>query len=357
MFWTEDLSARKREILRAIIDDYINTAQPVGSRLLAKKHSLGLSSATIRNEMADLEELGYIAQPHTSAGRVPSDKGYRVYVDHLMQLTEISIEEAKLIKDELQEKIFELNKLIMKASKLVSNITGYTSIAVTPQMKKIIIKAVQVVPIEKGRALIVLVAEAGVVQNDIIQIPQNVEPEMLIRISNIFNEKLAGLNLEQINLPVIQDIQLELDIGAKKELILPVLNGIVRCIEKMDTSEVYINGTTNLLNYPEFNDLIRAKELLEVLEQTESLKDMLKNALSSKSLRVKIGTENDNERIKNCSLITGTYTLGNMTQGSISVIGPTRMDYGKVITSMQYVKRLIDKEIEKILTDIRKDDS
>jgi len=347
------LDDRKRRILQAIIDDYIDTAEPVGSRTVARKHELGLSSATIRNEMADLEEMGFLAQPHTSAGRIPSDKGYRFYVNELMRERVISAEEAECIKQALEIRINEMNQLIRQASMILSKITKYTSIATAPQLKKSILKAVQVVPIQQGRALVIVVTNANVVRNSFIKIPDNVTADMLIMMSNMLNNKLNGLTMDQISSNILLDIERELSIS--KEILMPVIDGIIDSINNIDYSDVYLEGTTNILNFPEFMDIVKAKEFLNVLDEKEKIYKILNNKKGIENIGVQIGTENDIQQVKDCSLVTATYSIGNVVLGTIGVIGPTRMEYAKVISSMNYLKRKLNEEILKYIGDI--DDS
>lgn len=344
------LDERKLNILRAIINDYIDTAEPIGSRSIAKKHELGLSSATIRNEMADLEEMGYLEQPHTSAGRVPSDKGYRIYVDKLIQLPQIEIEEIQQVSKALDIKINELGQLIRQASAILSKVTKYTSVAITPELDQSKLKAVQVVPIENGKALIVVVTNTGVVKNTIIKINEKIAPDAVIRVSNIVNDKLTGLTVEEINLPLIRD--LEVQIGLSKEIVLPILNGIADCIVQMDSSEVYLDGAKNIFNYPEFRDIAKAKEFLDVLEEKDVIQKLLKTAYlkgAEEELTIQIGRENEIPEINTCTLLTTTYSVGDKVIGSIGVIGPTRMEYSRVIASMNFIKKRMNEEIYKLI--------
>lgn len=341
------LDDRKRSILRAIIDDYIDTAEPIGSRTIARKHELGLSSATIRNEMADLEEMGYLAQPHTSAGRVPSDKGYRLYVDNLMKLRDLSDEEVESIREAMEVRINEMSQLIRHASVVLSRITKYTSMAINPQLKQSVLKAVQVVPIEPGKGLVIVVTNAGVVRNSMVNLPENVAPDYLIKISNILNEKLNGFTLEQLDPQLIKEIENE--IGASKEILIPILSGVEECVCLIDNPEIYLDGTTNIFNYPEFRDIIKAKGFLNVLDEKEILRKLLNNRREEQGVNVKIGSENIVDEIKECSLVTATYSLGDIVIGSIGVIGPTRMEYPRVISSMNHIRKRINQEIVKLI--------
>jgi heat-inducible transcriptional repressor len=341
------LDDRKKRILQAIIDDYIDTAEPIGSRTIARKHELGLSSATIRNEMADLEEMGFLAQPHTSAGRIPSDKGYRLYVDELMQVRELSFEEIESIKNALEIKISEMSQLIKQASAIISRITKYTSMAITPMMMKSTLKAIQVVPVESGKALVVVVTNANTVRNCLIKVPENILPGSMIKISNMLNDKLSGLAIDQINLRFIRETANE--IGVPNDVLIPILQGAYDCIDQVDNSEVYLDGATNIFNFPEFRDVTRAKEFLNVLDEKGIMLKLLSVCNETKGINIQIGNESGIREIKECSLVTATYSLGDIVIGSLGVIGPTRMEYSKVISSLDYIRKKINAEIGRLL--------
>ena len=341
------LDERKKRILRAIIDDYIDTAEPIGSRTIARKHELGLSSATIRNEMADLEEMGFLAQPHTSAGRVPSDKGYRLYVDQLMKVNELSREEIEGIKNAMEVKINELSQLIRQASAVMSRITRYTSMATKPQVMKSTFKAVQAVPIETGKALVIVVANTGVVRNNLVKIPEWVQPDFLIRISNLLNDKLKGLTIEQIDPGIIQDIEQELTVP--REVLMPILTGMAECIGQVDNQEIFLEGTTNIFNYPEFRDIVKAREFLSILDEKDLVSKIMNWDVKNEAITVRIGSENGVEGIRDCSLITATYSVGDVVIGSLGIIGPTRMEYPRVISSMNYIRKKINQELSKLI--------
>lgn len=342
-----NMDERKRRILQAIIDDYIDTAEPIGSRTIARKHELGLSSATIRNEMADLEEMGYLAQPHTSSGRIPSDKGYRLYVDQLMQVHELETDDIEKIKSAMEQRINELSQLIRQASAVLSRFTKYTSMAITPQMKTSTIKAVQVVPIEDGKAMVIVVTNAGIIRNRLVKISENVPADILIMVSNMINSKLTGLTIEKVNITLIRD--LEKEIGISAETLLPILDGVADCINMIDNPEVYIEGTTNIFNHPEFRDMVKARDFMNILDEKASLCRMLFDSIESGGIVVRIGMENDISEIRECSLVTVNYNFADTFVGTIGIIGPTRMEYPKVISSMSLIRRLINKEVNRIL--------
>lgn len=350
VFFDDVLDERKRRILRAIIDDYIDTAEPIGSRTIARKHELGLSSATIRNEMADLEEMGYLAQPHTSAGRVPSDKGYRLYVDQLMRVNKLSNEDIEGIRRAMEIKINELSQLIRQASVIMSRVTRYTSMATTPHLSISTFKAVQAVPIEIGKALVIVVTNAGIVRNNLIKIPDWVTPDFLIHVSNVLNEKLKGLNINQVDSTLISEMQMEL--SASNEVLLPIINGVAECINQIDNIDILLDGAMNILNYPEFKDVVKAKEFLSILDEREMISKILnRKEQKNDGIVIKIGSENDVQGIKDCSLVTATYSLGDLVIGSIGVIGPTRMEYPRVISSMNYIRKIINQELKKLVDD------
>ena len=351
------LDDRKRKILKVIVDDYINTAEPVGSRTLARKHEIGLSSATIRNEMADLEELGLLEQLHTSSGRRPSDEGYRFYVDELLHgdslYNELSIEEMERIKEAMEIRIDELNGLIRKAASVIANVTNYTAVAVVSGMSKSEIKAVQIVPIEKNKALVILVTKEGTVKNNMVRLDIEVLPDILIDVSIIFNKILKGLTIEEITEDVITNIRNIAGDKLPDNVVINLLNGIIDCIHQIDNKQIYLDGTNNILNFPEFGDIEKAKEFLNLLEAEELVDNILKeNTKTNDDICIQIGKENKSDLIKDCSLITTTYGIDGNVIGTIGIIGPKRMEYSKVISVMNWVKKKINEDILKILGDI-----
>ncbi|AGC69005.1 heat-inducible transcription repressor HrcA [Thermoclostridium stercorarium subsp. stercorarium DSM 8532] len=345
------LSERKKQILKTLVDDYIRTAQPVGSRTISRKHELGLSSATIRNEMADLEEMGYISQPHTSAGRVPSDKGYRFYVDHLMQVQALKMEEIRQIRDAIERKINEINTLIRRASDIISSITGYASVALSPSLSKASLKSVQVLPVDEKKLLIVIVTSAGVVKNHVIRVNNEIEinHDALTILTNYLQKKLNGLIIENIELPLINDVQTET--GVSDEIIDPVMEGLKKCMQEADDTELIMNGITNLLNHPEFSDVIKVKELFELFNEQHTIKSLMSAAMKKGKINVQIGMENEHEVMRDCSVVTTVYNLGDTELGTLGIIGPTRMYYSRVFSAMNYLRNLINSEILRIIND------
>jgi len=346
MAWENELNDRKKTILKSIIDVYIQSAQPVGSRTIARKHDLGLGSATIRNEMADLEELGYITQPHTSAGRIPSDKGYRFYVDHLMQAHQLAQEEILQIKQAMEDRVEELNQLFKKACSIISSFTGYPTIVMSPQLSGALIKSVQVVAIDDKHLLVVVVVEGGIVRNKVVKHNEVVDDGNLIRLTNVLNAKLSGEKLCNVTMPMASDLAIVTNLP--EPLITLVLDAIQECIRRIENIDVYLDGVTNLLNYPEFSDLLKAREIFELLNEQDVIDTLVKRAMAERKLQVRIGSENEIDPLKELSVVTTVYGREGRSTGAISIIGPTRMTYGRVVSSILYMKELIDKEIMRI---------
>lgn len=341
------LDERKKAILKAVINDYINTAEPIGSRTVAKKHELGLSSATIRNEMADLEELGYLYHPHTSAGRVPSDKGYRIYVDELMNIAKLTPQETRSIRDSMEFRINEIGQLVKHISTIISRITRYTTMSITPGLKDVIIKAVQVVPIDTSEVLVIVVAGAGIVRNCLVKLPVAISADNIIMISNILGNKLTGLSADKINTGITGVIEKEIHIP--NNVLKAIVIGVENCIHQIDSSELYLEGATKIFNFPEFRDVIKAQEFLSILDEKDFLHDMLQMYNGNKDIRIRIGAENEREEIKDYSVIMATYSINDEVLGSIGVIGPTRMEYSKVISSLNYIRKRITEDFSEVV--------
>lgn len=339
----EELDYRKMSILKAVIDDYIETREPVGSRTIAKKYGMGLSSATIRNEMADLEELGYLSQPHTSAGRIPSEKGYRLYVDKLMQLEdrlgfEPTAEELEDVKVRMQHEIGEMSDQIRVASELVSRLTEYTSIAISGAADGTQrIKALQVVPVEPGKALAVIVLDDDSVKNAVIQHDKAITPETLMNVSTHCNLLFAGHRVEEISMNMINSVSEAT--GVARTALMPVIDGIFECIKKASDAEVHTEGAVKFLSHPEFSDVGKAKGILELLNRDDLMIDLIKECSTSDGLVIRIGSENKIEELNECSVVTATYSVNGVKLGTIGVLGPTRMDYPRVVAALEYVRK------------------
>ncbi len=343
----DNISVRKKKILKAIIQEHILTAEPVGSRTLAKNYDFGVSSATIRNEMADLEDMGYLEQPHTSAGRIPSDKGYRFYVDVLM-------DQKKVISTNLQhslEKLYQeeqgVKDIISATVKMVSNLTHYTAMVSEPQLEKSKIRKVQLLQVSSKSLMIILITDTGMVNNKIINLDKDLTTKQIRYINNFMVNKLQGMNLHDLDQKFLQDLERELQnrIDISRQLIDIINNELEILVEPADL-QIYLGGTSYILDQPEFNDLETLKQVLNILDTEDTLRRLL-GSVSEEGIEVKIGHENQLEEIQNCSLVFATYSLNSKAVGKIGVIGPTRMKYPQVISTVDFVADMLGEIISK----------
>jgi heat-inducible transcriptional repressor len=334
---------RKIKILQAIINDYIRTGDPVGSRTIAKNYNLGIGSATIRNEMADLEDMGYLEQPHASAGRIPSSKGYRLYVDKLMDNQRITVEEDLKIKQYIIDSaMLEVDKIVRQTSALLSELTKLTCVIESPSVKKSFVKSIQLIKIDDYNLVSVFLTDTGLIKNHIMKLNSGVPPiETLMRINQVINNRLVNLSIEEINLEVINN--LKKDLGEYEEIFNAILPVLYETLNVSDSSEVFLEGTTNIFNYAEYNDIDKAKEILSLFNDKESIMDLFN---PSENITISIGDENYKEQAKDCSIISAEYSFGDRPIGKIGLIGPRRINYSKVITIMAEVI----KELNNILS-------
>lgn len=326
------LTNRQLLILQVIINDFIQSARPVGSRTLSKKDEITFSSATIRNEMADLEELGFIEKTHSSSGRIPSEKGYRYYVDHLLSPVKLTKTDLDLIHSIFKEKIFELEKTVQKSAQILSDLTNYTSIVLGPTLSENYLKQIQIVPIQPDKAVAILVTNTGHVENRTINFPAKVDLADIEKLVNILNDRLAGVPMDELNERIFKEVVTYLRRHiANYDSILESLRSTFHPAAHVE--KLFFGGKINMLNQPEFHDIERVRSLLSLIEKEQ---DVLKLFQSSKAgISIKIGKENDYEEMENCSLITATYTVDTKQIGSIAIIGPTRMNYSRVVSLPQ----------------------
>ncbi len=335
-----ELDDRKLKILQAIIKTYLETGEPVGSRTISKYTDLNLSSATIRNEMSDLEEMGYIIQPHTSAGRIPSDKGYRLYVDTLMESKE---QEVTDMRNDLIEKADRLENLLQQVAKLLAMNTNYTSMVTKPRYNSYVVKFLQISEIEADKLLLVIVLNDNVVKNRIINCNINMDNEVVLKLNIVLNTFLQGLGIEAINIGLIQ--QLKDQVGEYSDIVSTILDEIARAIKEEGEPEIYTSGATNILKYPELSDKEKASELLYTFEEKKLLKELITDKFSdeeNRGIQVYIGNETPIESMKDCSLVTATYELKEGVYGKVGIIGPKRMDYEKVVKTLQNLMTQLD---------------
>ncbi|AVM70279.1 heat-inducible transcription repressor HrcA [Lachnospiraceae bacterium oral taxon 500] len=339
------LDERKQEILKAIINNYFETALPVGSRTISKQYNLGVSPATIRNEMSDLEELGFIIQPHASAGRIPSDKGYRLYVDMVMQLQKS--EYRKLVYlEELKASAGRIEDLLKSIAKRLAEETNYATLVSTPQYKKTRIRNIQLVEVSSQDLLVIVVAERNQVKDHLIHLEQPVNQELLTRLSVCINQELRGMSLEDIDLNCIHRIKG--NDSQEQRIMSEVLDVIFRAIQQMDEADIFTYGASNMMKLPEFQDVSKASSIMRALEQEEILEDIINTTFESDDGNVKIviGEENNIQDLKDLSLITTSYHINGEKAGAIAIIGPKRMDYENTISNL----RVLIKDIDELLT-------
>ena len=342
-----DLDERKLKILQAIIRNYLETGEPVGSRTISKYTDLNLSSATIRNEMADLEELGYIVQPHTSAGRIPSDKGYRLYVDQMLAEKEEKLDhatqEVKEMHQMLLEKEDKIESILKQMAKMLAVNTNYATLVTAPQVKGNKIKFLQLSRVDVGQLLATIVVEGNVIKNNMIHVEKSLDDETLLKLNILLNTNLNGLPIEDINLAMIT--KLKQQAGIYDGIIAEVMDAVAAVIRENDDIEIYTSGANNIFKYPELSDNQRASELINTLEEKQMLTELVQDSMADENntgIQVYIGNETPVQTMKDCSVVTATYELEEGVKGTIGIIGPRRMDYDKVISTLTTLKSQLD---------------
>lgn len=339
----EHLDERKLKILQAIIKNYLETGEPVGSRTISKFTDLNLSSATIRNEMADLEEMGYILQPHTSAGRIPSDKGYRLYVDTMMETKEQEVEGMKAM---LIEKADRMENLLEQVTRMLAANTNYAAMVTTPMYRSRKVKFIQLTEVDELQILAIVVIEGNIVKNKMITTTHPVEREMILKLNILLNTYLQGLDLSEINLDVISQIKEQSEgLGA---VVSDILDVIAQAISEEDKVKVYTSGAMNMLKYPELGDNNNVSQLLYALEEKKEITELMrKESEDGNEIQVYIGNETTMESMKDCSVVTATYELTDGIYGKIGIVGPKRMDYEKVVAALKTIRTQLDEIYKK----------
>ena len=331
------LDDRKKKVLQAIVEEYINTAEPVSSNALISKYGLECSSATIRNEMADLEKKGLLDKMHTSSGRVPSAKGYRYYVDELLKDDNISLEEVKYISDKLETKVNEIEDLTKITASTISEITHYTTVTIGPKTDEQIIKEIKFVLLGSRMILAVIMTDTGMVKETIIKFDEDVNEKQVETINYMFNNKLKGKPIETINQPLEEYLYNEMK--GMVGVIKPIITQIKKVL--FEENEIHLQGARKELDLPEFNSLQVAKNFMNILDEKELIADML-NSGFAEDINVYIGGEDEKEQLKDFSVVTFKHKIGNKDMGTIGIIGPKRMDYSKVISVMKYISKKLN---------------
>lgn len=341
----QGLSERKLKILHAIIQTYLETGEPVGSRTISKYTDMNLSSATIRNEMADLEEMGYIIQPHTSAGRIPSDKGYRLYVDMLMEQKEQELNE---LQEQMLDKADKMEQLLKQAAKVLASSTNYATMVSTPMNSANKLKFIQLSMVDPEQVIAVIVLGGNVIKNKIIPIEEPISNENLLKLNMLLNTTLNGMAIEEINLGLIA--RLKEQAGIHSEVIGNVLDAVADAIQIDEDMQIYTSGATNIFKYPELSDKQSAQEIISAFEEKQQLTELVTQTLSREDntgIQVYIGDETPVQTMKDCSVVTATYELGEGMKGTIGIIGPKRMDYEYVLRSMKRLQNELDQMFHK----------
>ena len=328
------------KILQAIIRNYLETGEPVGSRTISKYTDLNLSSATIRNEMADLEELGYILQPHTSAGRIPSDKGYRLYVDEMMAEKEKEVEEMKVL---LLEKEQKLDTMLKQTARALADNTNYATMITAPTLHHNKLKFIQLSRVDADQILAVIVVEGNVIKNNILSVSEELSDETLLKLNLLLNTNLNGLSMEEINLGMIAALKQQA--GIHSQIVSDVIDAVAEAIKADDDLEIYTSGANNIFKYPELSDHQKASEIITAFEDKQELCEMMEESLAEENgtgIQVYIGDEVKLRSMKDCSVVTATYELEEGMKGTIGIIGPKRMDYEKVVGTLKNLKQQLD---------------
>lgn len=335
-----ELDERKKKILQAVIRNYLETGEPVGSRTISKYTDLNLSSATIRNEMADLEEMGYILQPHTSAGRIPSDKGYRLYVDTMMEEKEREVVEMKEMLVERQDK---METLLKQVAKVLAQNTQYATMISAPQVKRNKLKFIQLSRVDANQILAVIVIEGNVIKNNILSVDEELSDETLLKLNILLNTHLNGLAIDEINLAMISVMKQKA--GIHSDIVSEVIDAVAEGIRAEEDLEIYTSGTNNIFRYPELADQQKASELINTFEEKQLLGELLQdnsNEGENTGIQVYIGSESPVQSMRDCSVVTATYELGDGMKGTIGIVGPKRMDYDKVVRTLRTLQTQLD---------------
>lgn len=335
------LDSRKKRVLQAIIEEYINTAEPVSSASITINHGLNCSSATIRNDMAELEKDGYLDKPHTSAGRVPSEKGYRFYVDELLNDENISLDEIQFIKSRLETKVNEIEDLTKITTNTISELTHYATVAIGPKTIEQSIEDIKFVLLGSRVLMAVILTDSGSIKESIIKFDEDITLSQVENLNFIFNNKLRGKPLGKIDKPMEEYITSEMN--NQINVIKPIIDHMNKAIG--ETEQLYLEGTSKIFDFPEFNKIDTARNFLNILDTKETMIDLL-NTGFAKDINVYIGDENSSDELKDFSIVTFKHTVGNKDLGTIGIIGPKRMDYSKVISVMKYISKNLNNQLK-----------
>ncbi|MFH1892452.1 MAG: heat-inducible transcriptional repressor HrcA [Candidatus Zixiibacteriota bacterium] len=335
-----DMNDREKQILAALIDQYVKTAQPVGSRVLANKYGLGISPATIRNTLQDLEEIGLVAQPHTSAGRIPTDLGYRVYVDLLLKPVELTFNEQQLIKQKIKSQYTPIEQILEQTSRILAEITDQLGVSISPQLDKAVLTRMEMIPVAERKLLIVIAVRSGLVKTILMEVDSDLSPVMVAETSRLLNEKLTGLTLGEIRTTVAERFK-DVKLGDPK-LIKVFTESVSVMSAGIDRESVHVDGASNIIRQPEFRDQKNLDQLLGVIEKRQPIADAVSSVSLQDGIVVTIGKEANLGNFEMCSMVTSTYWAGR-SKGTIGVIGPTRMKYSKLVSIVDYTAKFLSR--------------
>ena len=341
-----DVEQRRKKILCAIVDTYIETAVPVGSRAISQRFRWAVSPATIRNVMADLEEIDLITHPHTSAGRIPTDKGYRFYVDSLLEPRQLTKQEEAMITNLLEEKCEDLDFLMQASSRGISIITNVAGIVLTPRLKRSVFKHIEFIPIDGSRVLAVLITRSGIVRNSMLDMEEGIARSELFRITEFLNQELDGMFLGEIKNHLTRRLLQQRDsfyTFFKKAAAMLSTPGLLGMEDRM-----YFEGAISLMSYPEFKDISKARLFLKLFEEKKDLLDLFNSDMETEGVKVHIGKENTSNAIQGCTVISCNYKIKQRTIGVLGAIGPTRMEYGRVIAAVRYLSEVLGRVLENL---------
>ena len=339
-----DLNERGRAILEAIVDDYIASGEPVGSRAVTKRHNMDISPATVRNVMSDLEEMGFLKSPHTSAGRVPTEMGYRYYVDSLLQIRDLSAQEKSSIEKHYHGKQGTVESLLQETGKALSSLSNYAGIVMVPRFTSTVFRHIEFVRLSDGKALVVFVSQTGMVQNKLIEIDKDLSQRDLEQMTNYLNETLSGMTIHEVKSKIASEMQQEKAMYDK--LMKKALELSGQALAEDIEGQVFIEGASSFLELPDFAEVAQMKKLFQAFEQKNRLVELLDKSQNASGVQIFIGSANSYNQIEGCSLVTSSYQNVHGTIGTLGVIGPNRMSYSKVIPIVDYTARLVSRLLE-----------
>ncbi len=338
---------RKKRILQAVTDDYISTAEPVGSRTIARRYDLGISPATIRNEMADLEESGYLEQPHVSAGRIPSQKGYRFYVDFIMQTKGVSDEEKLRIRRRLEERKRELNLVTEETARILAQLSNYAAFVLSPVSRAAVLKRLELVQVDPQLVLVVLVVDPGFIRTHLVMTERQLKPEQLAYINSYLNSRLRDIPLSKIGVSLLKEITAELK--EYSNVIEATSEAVVQLLEHRQEEAVVTDGQINILEQPEFREVESAKRVFDLLAEDDTVSGLLLDTMNAGNIRIVIGRESSHPNMDICSVVSAPYAVEGVPIGAIGVLGPTRMHYAKVVAIVELVAGHLGEILSKML--------